>query len=335
MSLDYQKICFNILDILSPRNKEVIIQRFGLQDNKKETLENIGKKFGITRERVRQIEANSLNKIKELKKEKELKEIFSLINLELKNQGGLKREDILLSKLGNGRFDNFVYFFLVLGDDFYRFSENKEFYPFWSTEKNLVGRIKKILSDLVKVFEKKQRPITEEEFLALSGNEDKKFFVSAFEISKKIEKGPLNYIGLIDWSEIKPRGVKDRAYLALKKENKPLHFRDIASIASQIQGDIVPQKQVYPQTVHNELIKDDRFVLVGRGTYALKEWGYKPGKVKDIIAQVIKEADKPLSREEIIDNVLKQRVVKEGTILLNLQDKNMFKKDDEQRYHLV
>jgi len=335
MLSNYQKICLGLLSELPPRHKEVVVRRFGLKNNKKETLESIGRDLGVTRERIRQIESDSLERLEKKKRENELKEIFSFFGRELKKQGELKREDILLSQLGGGRFSNPVYFLLVLGDGLYRFSENRDFYPFWATKKDISKKIEKVLSNLINVFKKKQKPLSEKEFLSLSKNGNPEFFVSAFEISKKIEKGPLNHIGLIDWPEIKPRGVRDKAYLALKSENKPLHFRDIALVASRIEGGAVLRKPVYPQTVHNELIKDNRFVLIGRGTYALKEWGYNPGRVKDVIAQVIKESDKPLSRKEIVDNVLKQRMVKEGTVLLNLQDKSVFRKDEEEKYHLV
>ena len=87
-----------------------------------------------------------------------------------------------------------------------------------------------------------------------------------------------------------------------------------------------------PQTVHNELIKDPRFVLVGRGLYALKEWGYEEGQVKDVILKILKEARKPLPKEEILAGVLKQRMVKENTVLLNLNNKKYFLKTPEGKY---
>jgi hypothetical protein len=73
------------------------------------------------------------------------------------------------------------------------------------------------------------------------------------------------------------------------------------------------------------LIKDARFVLVGRGLYALSEWGYTAGVVKEVLKEIL-EAEGPLSREEIIDKVRKERYVKDNTILVNLQDGNLFKK---------
>jgi hypothetical protein len=93
-------------------------------------------------------------------------------------------------------------------------------------------------------------------------------------------------------------------------------------------------RKVHVATVHNELIKDTRFVLVGRGLYALAEWGYQPGVVKEIISKVLKESKKPLTKEEIVEKVLGQRFVKENTVALNLQDKNRFVKDDKGMYNV-
>ena len=87
-------------------------------------------------------------------------------------------------------------------------------------------------------------------------------------------------------------------------------------------------------TTHNELIKDPRFVLVGRGLYALSEWGYMSGVVKDVIRNVI-EKNGPLTKKEVIEKVLKERYVKENTILVNLQNPKYFKKDKEGKYSIA
>jgi hypothetical protein len=111
--------------------------------------------------------------------------------------------------------------------------------------------------------------------------------------------------------------------LVLKKVGKPIHFKEVARL-------IGPEALV--QSVHNELIRDSRFVLVGRGTYALREWGFKDGDVKDIILDILKEERRPLSKEELIDRVLKQRFVKKNTVLLNLSNKKYFIRTNEGKY---
>jgi hypothetical protein len=148
--------------------------------------------------------------------------------------------------------------------------------------------------------------------------------VSYLEISKNIQRNSEGLFGLREWPEINPRGVKDKAYLVFKKQNKPLHFTQVASLIGQ----------ALPQTVHNELIKDPRFVLVGRGTYALKEWGYEPGRVREVIFKILSKEKKPLTKKEILAKVLKQRLVKETTVLLNLSNKEYFLKNPQGKYQI-
>jgi hypothetical protein len=91
-------------------------------------------------------------------------------------------------------------------------------------------------------------------------------------------------------------------------------------------------KRAHEATTHNELIKDDRFVLVGRGLYALAEWGYVSGVVRDVIRKVLNKYG-PMTREEIFNKVMKERYVKENTVLVNLQNSTYFKKDADGKYH--
>jgi hypothetical protein len=233
---------------------------------------------------------------------------------ELKKAGNLRREDVLLTSLGGDSFQNHVYFLLTLAQPFERFSEDNNFYAFWALNKSAPDNAKKAVADFALELKKKKQPMALPASIPLS----------YIEISKNILRGPEGFYGLRNWPEINPRGVKDRAYLVFKKEQKPLHFSQVATLINHSQFSS-PAKPAVVQTVHNELIKDQRFVLVGRGLYALKEWGYQPGMVKDVISQVLKQSKKPLEKSQIMEKVLEQRQVKPTTILLNLQNKKYFK----------
>ena len=336
MILNYQKICSNLLKSLPPKMNNIIERRFGLKE-KRETLETIGKSYDITRERVRQIEKEGFSKINP--DTAECQKVFQYFNDVFESMGGFKEEKALISFLDGGKQQNQIFFLLTLADDFERFSEDQEVYSLWTKKKESLNSAKKIINLTLDKLEKEKKPFSLDELFKiqksclskiLNRKINKDIFVSCLEISKKIQKNLEGQFGLADWVEINPRGIKDKAYLILKKESQPLHFTRVAILIKD--SPHYSQNKVHTATVHNELIKDPRFVLVGRGLYGLKEWGYEPGVVRDIILKVLNQAKKPLSKKEILKEVLKQRIVKENTIFLNLQNKNCFLRDSQGRY---
>jgi len=322
MALNYYQICEKLLKTLPKKQKEVLLRRFALasKDYKKgETLESIGKNFGVTRERVRQIETDAFSRLKS--ESRKYSKVFQYFRNFLKKTGNLKKENSLLNELAGGKFKNQLYFLLTLGDGFVRFGETKDFYSFWTTDKKTWLSAEKSINLIYEKLKKAGHPLKLKEINNLSSLKPETLS-SFLELSKKIQRNKQGLFGLKDWPEINPRRIKDKAFLAFKEVRKPLHFGAVANLVGQ----------ALPQTVHNELIKDPRFVLVGRGIYALKEWGYEPGMVKDVILNVLKTAGKPLKKEEIVAKTLKQRMVKENTVLLNLSNKKYFLKTQEGRY---
>lgn len=330
MIFNYQEICNDFLKELPDRAKNVVVRRFGLETSEPDTLQTIGQDLGITRERVRQIEQVSLNKIKQ--KTKSHVPVFAFFNNQLKTTGNLRREDVLLKVLSPEQLNNQILFLLYLSDQFKRFLENRTFYTLWSIDKQSLDLAQKIIGKAVLKLKKANKVLAAQELESIAQIESTALF-AYLEASKLIEKGPQGLWGLKDWPEINPKGVRDKAYIILSKEKKPLHFSKVAQLINQ-SGLFDSSKKAHFQTVHNELIKDERFVLVGRGLYALKEWGYKPGTVQDVLIDILKQNKKPLTKQEIINKVLEQRIVAENTILLNLHNKKCFKRTPEGKYSL-
>lgn len=338
--------------IPNQRTKEVIVRRFGLGDSRRQTLEAIGRDHGITRERVRQIEENGLTHLKHPKVKEKIQPLLEALQEHLAEHGELKREDRLyddltyicypakeierLKEAGNisdlDRCRSAFYLILTLGDNFDRLPENDSFYSVWTINKDSVKTAKKAVDSLIKHFDTQKQVLSREELLSAAKiifpELSAKAVHSYVDASKHIEQNHLGHFGLVHWPEISPRGVKDKAYIVLKNEGKPLHFSQVTEKINKI----LPSKRLaYVQTVHNELIKDKRFVLVGRGLYALSEWGYEAGTVSQTISQILKN-DGPLTKEDIIDKVLQKRLVKENTILINLQNRKLFERDERGRY---
>lgn len=334
METNYKQTYQKLTKGLTQKTKDIFDRRFGVKTGTPETLESIGKSFGITRERVRQIEEAGFNYVRKQNKDL-IDNVYSQFSAYFQEQGGFKKEDAVLSELGGKNQKPYVLFLLTLGEQFSRVCEKKDFYYFWSVLPDAKNKIKENLNSLVSEMQKIGKPVSKEEFvLAASKNGfSKQAVLSYLELSKRIQENKDNKLGLIDWPEIKPRGVKDKAYLVFKKHEKPLHFTEVAKMIDQLEYNL-PNKKTYPQTVHNELIKDARFVLVGRGTYALAEWGYLPGTIKDIITKVLKDKKEPTNKDEIVKEVLAQRLVAKNTVLMNLNNKKYFKKDENEKYFL-
>ncbi len=325
------KTVANLVKNIPVRNKDVVSRRFGLKNGKKETLESIGKGYGITRERVRQIEEFAVNQLRKVADgNQEVERYASLAKNIIGGNGVIKERDIFKAFSGSeadSAGNSSLAFLLSLSKDLVRSGENDDFHAFWAVSPSALEDFKNRTAACVAFLEKTKKPMPESNLTEFR-SEWLKTFLS---VSKTVGKNIFNEIGLVSWPEVKPKGVRDKAYLVLKKGNVPKHFGDIAKLinTSGFNG-----KRANTQTVHNELIKDGRFILVGRGTYALSEWGYKAGTVKDVLVDLLKSSSKPLPKTALVSRVLNSRMVKENTILLNLQDPKVFIKNEDGTYSL-
>ncbi len=327
-----------LLGNLQDRSRYVVVNRFGLEgDGERRTLDSIGQEYKITRERVRQIENFALQAIRKSSSFNEAKQIFDEMAEIMQTLGGVVEEKHLLDHMSNDRLtQNHVHLYLVLGDQFSKIKDDEHFKTHWVVDQDTSEAVKKILKDihnsiqhgdLVSESEVLQKILNHDTASKLK-NEHKNQDIARrwLDLSNKIAPNPLGEWGHADSSAVKTRGVKDYAYLVMRKHGSPMHFREVAQAIEKIFG-----RKVHTATCHNELIKDERFVLVGRGVYALKEWGYKKGVVREVIADILK-AEGPLTKEEVIEKVLKERYLKKNTILVNLQNQKYFKKLDDGRY---
>lgn len=319
----------SLLKNIPQRSRDIITRRFGLKTGRKETLESIGKSYSITRERVRQIEEAALDQLKKQYEtnESQLKPYIDFVNSKLQGDSGFSGEAILFDEFSGNPSKSvsnaYLALVLTLSDRFNRFDETDEFYPFWFVDSKKLDFVKATIKSFVNDLSKSKEAVEEKSIPAA--------VKSCLDLSKLIDKNIFNQVGLISWAYIKPKGVKDKAYLVLKKETKPQHFRDITSLINSLK---FSQKQANVQTVHNELIKDGRFVLVGRGTYGLSEWGYKSGTVKDILVDILQNSKRPMKKDDLVAKVLSTRMFKENTIVLNLHDSKTFAKKDDGTYTL-
>jgi len=329
--LDLSEIIEDMFLVLTTKEKEVIIKRFSLDNRPKQTLEKIGQQFSVTRERIRQIEKIALSKLRRTVENTKLSVINKLAREILEKNGGILLEDKLIAEILNSIVSNqevdanIIKLALNINAEIIKTEKTNVFRPFWRFQNIAMDDIKMIIESGMELLNKKGDVIADEKFaedvLAVTVAKGRKYtapmVLSAIEVDKRVKRVKEGF-GLISWRHINPRSIRDKAYIVLKKTGNPLHFVEIANKITEAGFD---KKLVTTQAVHNELIRYEQFVLVGRGLYALKEWGYKKGTVADIIEDLLKKKN-PMTKQEIIQGVLKQRQVKKGTISLNLQ-KNM------------
>ncbi len=334
-----KQVTKKLLSVLPPRARDVLEKRYGLdQSGVSTTLESIGKTYGITRERVRQIENYAIQSIQKSPVYKENQDTFDELFKAVESLGGVVSEEELLNELSNdATVRNHLYFLLVIGDPFHRIKEDTSFTCRWCLERNIAESVENALKN---VFGKlgDDELVQEDEIISLLKNElsdleekyrDERTLRRWLSISKEISRNPLGEWGIATSPNVHAKGIRDYAYLAVKRHGSPMHFREVADSIQALFN-----KKAHIATTHNELIKDKRFVLVGRGLYALSEWGYTAGVVKDVLREIL-VSHGPLTREEIIDKVRKERYVKDNTIIVNLQDAALFKRLPDGSYMVL
>jgi hypothetical protein len=339
---DLPELVSNLLLLLSDKEKLVVKKRFALDGFKKTTLESIGSDFSVTRERVRQIEKNALSKMKRNVFNTALRHIHDFAADAVRSHGGLLREDLVGHDMKKVLPDSFnvdpscLHLAMVLHEDLDCVGNTINFHPYvrlrdlpdyslkFASEK-MVNQLHKYGN--VKSLDKIHRDM-KDIFAEISFDIPKT--KSLINIDKRMTLLEDELVGLLEWRHIHPRTLRDKILYILRAEKKPMHF---SSIAEMIEAAGFDSRRINLQAVHNELIRHEQFVLIGRGIYALDEWGYEKGTVGAVIKRVLEEFGE-LSQDEIVKKVLDKRQVKKITIVLALKNNDMFERVGRKRYKL-
>ena len=332
------KIVKEAISGLKPNEYKVIASRFGI-DTAHKTLSSIGRELGLSRERIRQIEKDGLKKL--AKKIVDTNNTFvDEIIVSFEKQGGITSHERIAEKFLDEIFQkdanefNSLHLIFILMPQIIKIDKTQELEAGWMLASVSKSDIISIINDWVGHLKKTKEPESVDVLIQAHPTHAKykvTFLSDLPEVSKRLVKTESGLIGLSTWPEVNPKNVRDKIYYILKKYGKPLHFNEIAGRIKEQSFDRI---DIVRATVHNELIADSRFVLVGRGIYALSEWGYKEGTVAEIISAILKNHSDGMAADEIVKEVSKQRIVKKNTILINLQTKPLFKKVGKSKFAL-
>ncbi|MEK7631359.1 MAG: sigma factor-like helix-turn-helix DNA-binding protein [Patescibacteria group bacterium] len=338
-----------LLKHLSSREEDIIVRRHGLHGKPPETLEHIGNLYKVTRERVRQIESGAIAKVRKNHSTQTIvRPLADAIVAVLDHHGGVMREDLLFHHMLNvhkeqsaARAATLFTLRYLLADRVKAVPAHEDFFPAWQLHAAPIHLVREAIDAALLILEVKMQPLSSKDLIAaVQGSafgQTHQYqlpvdtLVSYIDVSTKIRKNPYDEYGLASWGSVVPKRMSDKISLVLKRSGKPLHFNDVTRIINETKFD---HRVAYAPTVHNELILNDAYVLVGRGIYALKDWGYKPGVVADILVDVLRREAKPMSRDALVAAVLKQRMVKRNTIHLALTNRTYFTKTPTGEYSL-
>lgn len=325
-----------MLTSVNSRSWNIISARYGLDRSQSKTLEGIGREHKITRERVRQIIQEIFKKVKAQKDSSNLHKVRDEIRFTIDRKNGIIEEQELVAFAGKGKKEEeaAIRFFLECLENIVVHKKEKEIKKSFAHSDFSFNDWRKIKNLAKDILEKEKTPLLgndlHKKVKSLADLEiDAEKLYHWLSVSEELKKNPFGKWGIAAWEEITPRNTREKAYLILKEAGEPLHFTKIAELIDKYK---LSKKKTHRQTVHNELIKDNRFVLVGRGTYGLAEWGYKTGTVREILEEILKKSGRPMKREEIINEVLKERQVKKSTVLINLN--NFFARAGKGEYSL-
>ncbi len=336
-----------LLETIGERERQILERRFGLTGAEPETLESIGATLQVTRERIRQIQRLSVQKLTQGKANQDTIGPVRQVVLELlEAEGGAATDEHLVELLleaGDTKNKHVIGFYLeqLLTDVVVEFGgEDTEYHSSWRLRSASLDALHKLITHTQDLISARGTPVPEAELAAelsranlagpLGGTlADGRVLLGLLAISRQVRRNTFGEWGLGHWETVNPKRMNDKIYLVLKKQAKPLHFRDITRLINEAKFD---HKVAYPPTVHNELIMDKKYVLVGRGIYALQEWGYRPGVVADVLLSILEQRGAPMHRDELVAELLKQRVVKPGTIHLALTNRKRFERLPDGRY---
>ncbi len=339
------RVAKKLLDNLKERPREIIIKRFGLDGKNPKVLGNIGEEFGITRERVRQIEGDSFKKLQAVKKDDDFNLLVDTAIKIIEENGGFcekgKLKESIKSDISKKERNQIM--FILNSSKKLSFKKGKlSMRGFWFLRDSKIDReVLRAHNVVVKFIKTNKVPSLFQDILSeFRNSEFADFFAGEIgskrmrmilEMSRLVNRNILEEWGMRNWKIISQRGAREKAFLVLKKHDTPLHFRKITKHINTYWGN---KKEALPQTVHNELIKDSRFVLVGRGIYGLNNWGFPEGTVKEVIFSFLDKQVEPLDRELIIEYVLSKKQVKETTVKVTLADRKVFHKTNDGKFSL-
>lgn len=337
-------ISASLLRTLSSRESSIINARFGLSRTRPQTLEKIGQHFHLTRERVRQLEDRALRLLRQHVAETSFAEIGVMGKNFVALYGGVIAADVLIDKIlqkypsARTNERDHILFALVLHQDLV-YERNNARFPAAFRLRTIAFSTLAQIADATVDFLRSVKDIQKSSVVysavrsVVPSNPSIPLLEAVFSLDKRVKILNDDRVGLMEWRHVNPHTIRDHIVLILERENKPLHFTDIAARLKDVFETLGIKRKIRVPSVHNELIRRSEFVLLGRGEYGLARWGKVSGTIRSVVVSYLAD-HKPHTREEIFSYVQKNRVVKEATMMLILRHTGGIERVGRDRYRL-
>lgn len=337
------QILNQLIKLLTPKEDAVIRRRFGFDSQEIETLAKIGQDFKVTRERIRQIQAYGFKKLQRNAQKTNLTALRDwALNL-MKESGDIINETTFDNQLRikYPEYEDMIQelkLSTMLFTEIHYESNKIHFRPHFRKNNISLSEIKNISKIARQILNTEKDVLSHNKMVSMiqealrksETNLRKKLILAALKLDRRITVKAAT-VSLTKWRHVNPKTLYDKILFILRKEKEPIHF---TNITNKIIASDFDKKSVSQQAVHNELINKSDFILVGRGIYALKEWGFQSGTVCEVITRIIQEQG-PLDYEALIDKVLEHRQVKPITVQININNKELFKRDKDNKVRLT
>lgn len=338
-----------MLSRLPERQRNVIADRYGLWDGIAETLQDIGDKLGVTRERIRQIEEKGLLRIRRVYGYSKIRHfILSRVTryfAENQTACGLISED----EIANVFADDCPSDQTILGIDLLQDLSSplaKQFVEaesgVYSIDRGIALEYRQLLSLIEKQLIKYQRPISRQQLdsglIEVLGRDvtekQAPLLKRMFDVSSSVARLPNDTFLLSIWKGLSKRDATSVTEAVLRRLGRPAHFREIAERARALFPEARTNNE---RTFQNVLIRrPDIFVWVKSGTYGLTVWGLKkPPYIKDRLIELLSQSNYPLPYWHLKEKVLETCNCKETSVQMTLDlNPQVFKKFEGDQYGL-
>jgi hypothetical protein len=322
---------------LPERQRNVLADRYGLWDGIAETLQDIGDKLGLTRERIRQIEAKALKRIHRLYAHGKIRTyVCNSIRLHFSSNQpktyGVFTQDEAIAALANGCSSEeagLAVEFLqdIVGTQASLFASDliEPEVGVYCVDETTARSYLEMLRLIEASLESREKPLTEglllKDITSRAGDsltaDQLTLARRVLNVSSRVSRLRNGTIALSQWTEFHIHNAASLTEAALRLLGTPTHFREIAAKVSSVFGE---GQALNESTIHQALLTNRKaFVWVKNGTYGLTAWGLKkPPFIKDRLVELLSATGYPLPFWHLEQKVLEVCNCKQESVRMTL-----------------